>query len=65
MKKYYQVMVRHTFLCQDGYDYLDGEYSGVIHSKKADANRELREAKKIIAAVNDHTYHAFIQEMEN
>ena len=34
MKKYYQVMVRHTFLCQDGYDYLDGEYSGVIHSTK-------------------------------
>lgn len=62
MKKYYQVMVRHSFLCQDGYDYMDGEYSGVIHSTKADANRELREAEKIITNINDY---AFIQEIEN
>ena len=62
MKKYYQVMVRHNFPCQDGYDYIDGEYSGVIHSTKADANKELREAEKTITDISDY---AFIQEMEN
>lgn len=62
MKKYYQVMVKHYFPCQDGYDSMVGEYSGVIHSTKADANKELREANKMITNINDY---AFIQELEN
>lgn len=62
-KKYYQVMVRHHFLDSTGiWDYMDGEYSGVIHSTKADANKELREANKMITDISDY---AFIEEMEN
>ena len=62
MKKYYQVMVRHYFSCQDGYDYMDGEYSGVIHTRKADAYKELKEARNIcVANVDD----PFIKEYEN
>ena len=63
MKKYYQVMVRHHFLDSTGiWDYMDGEYSGVIYSNKADANRELKEAKKMITDSSDY---AFIEEIEN
>lgn len=61
-KKYYQIMVRHYFPCQDGYDYIDGEYSGVIHTRKADAYKELREARAVCTANVDDP---FIEEIEN
>ena len=55
-------MVRHYFPCQDGYNYMDGEYSGVIHTRKTDAYKELKEARNVcVANVDD----PFIKEYEN
>ena len=44
MRKRYIIKVRHYFPCQDGYDYMDGEYSGIIHTKKGEAIKELHQA---------------------
>lgn len=62
MKKYYQVMVEHYFPCQDGYDSMTGEYSGIIHTRRSDAEKELREARKVLTNVRDEAY---IQEIED
>ena len=62
MRKYYQVMVEHYFPCQDGYDSIVGEYSGMIHTRKSDAEKELRAARKELQNVRDESY---IKEIED
>lgn len=62
-KKYYQVMVRHFFSCQDGYDYMDGEYSGIIHTRMSDAKAELKKALREEAISSRDEF--FIEEIEN
>lgn len=62
MKKYYQVMVEHYFPCQDGYDSMVGEYSAVIHTRRSDSEKELKEARKLLTNVRDEV---FILEVEN
>lgn len=42
----YRVMVNMYFKCQDGYDYMSQEYSGVKYEIKEDAYKELEEASK-------------------
>lgn len=60
-KKYYEVMVRHYFLSQDGYDYMDGEYSCILHTRRSEAQREMKEALKHVGGLDE----VFIEEMEN
>ena len=50
----YRVMVNIYFKCQDGYDYMCQEYSGIEYNKKEEANKELEEASK--------SYEAYIEE---
>lgn len=64
-KKYYQVMVRHHFLDSTGiWDYMDGEYSGIIHTRKSDAEAELKKAYKEITKLNSND-DCHIEEIEN
>lgn len=50
----FRVMVNIYFRCQDGYDYMSHEYSGVKYNTKEEANKELEEASK--------SYEAYIEE---
>ena len=50
----FRVMVNIYFKCQDGYDYMDHEYSCVKYNTKEEANKELEEASK--------SYEAYIEE---
>ena len=42
----YKVMVNIYFKCQDGYDYMSHENSGIEHETKEEAYKELKEASK-------------------
>lgn len=37
----YRVMVRREFPSQDGYDYMDDEASGLLHTTKEYADKEI------------------------
>lgn len=50
----FRVMVKIYFKCQDGYDYMYHEYSGVKYNTKEEAIKELEEASK--------SYEAYIEE---
>lgn len=51
----FRVMVDIYFKCQDGYDYMSHEYSGIKHETKEKAYKELKEASKTCE-------HAYIEE---
>lgn len=65
-KKYYQVIVRHHFFLDSTgmWDYVDDEYSGIIHTRKSDAEAELMKAYKEICKLNSND-DCHIEEMEN
>lgn len=52
-KKQYIVMIDHWFNCQDGRDSMTGEYSGIIHDNRMEAEKELSEAYKATANTFD------------
>lgn len=37
----YKVMVRHEFPSQDGYDYMNDEASGLLHTTREYADKEI------------------------
>ena len=51
----FRVMVNIYFKCQDGYDYMSHEYSGIEHKTKEEAHKELEEARS-------KSYEAYIEE---
>ena len=48
----YIIKVNVYFKSQDGIDYIDAEYSGIVHSNLLDAEKELENAKKICSQDN-------------
>ena len=39
-------IVKANIWSNDGYDYISGEYSGIIHETKEEAKAELKKARK-------------------
>ena len=38
--------VKANIWSNDGYDYIDGEYSGIVHKTREEAEKELARARK-------------------
>lgn len=59
----YMIMVDHWFKCQDGEDSMTGEYSGIVHTSRSEAEKELKEAfKKTRATMQDIPYIKVVEE---